>query len=211
MPVPSLDLYRADDPFRTPGLREYRDWIDVVEYAYLCTAAFPEPLTFSLRMRRLLAAQAGSFDVVHDNQCLGWGMLGVHRAGLPVVASVHHAVVIDRDFELAREHRLLRRLTLRRWYQFHRMQDRVARRMERVITVSEQSRRDIVEQDGRRPGAHPGHPDRRGRDGVRSAAGDAARARPRLRGGQRRRLPQGGGPAPARRRGAPRSAVRWSW
>jgi glycosyltransferase involved in cell wall biosynthesis len=143
--VPSLDLYRPDNPFRTPGLREFRDWIDVLEYAYLCTAAFPEPLTFSLRARRLLAAQASNFDVVHDNQCLGWGILGLYRAGLPLVASVHHAVVIDRDLELARETRLLRRLSLGRWYHFHHMQDRVARRMQRVITVSEQSRHDIEE------------------------------------------------------------------
>ena len=146
--VPSLDLYREDDPFRTPRLREFRDWIDVLEYAYLCTAAFPEPLTFSLRARRLLAARAGSFDVVHDNQCLGWGIPGLYRAGLPVVASVHHAVVIDRDLELARETRLLRRLSLTRWYHFHHMQDQVARRMQRVITVSEQSRRDIVARMG---------------------------------------------------------------
>ena len=27
--VPSLDLYRDDDPFRTPRSREFRDWIDV--------------------------------------------------------------------------------------------------------------------------------------------------------------------------------------
>src|SRR6266536_4598356 len=29
--LPSLDLYRDDDPFRTPHLREYRDWIAVLE------------------------------------------------------------------------------------------------------------------------------------------------------------------------------------
>jgi glycosyltransferase involved in cell wall biosynthesis len=143
--VPSLDLYRDDDPFRLPRLDEFRDWIDVLEYLTLCTAAFPEPLTFSLRARRLLLARRAQFDVVHDNQCLGWGVLGLHNAGVPVVASVHHAVVIDRDLELAREKRLGRRLTLRRWYQFHHMQDRVARRLPRVITVSTQSRRDIVE------------------------------------------------------------------
>jgi glycosyltransferase involved in cell wall biosynthesis len=143
--VPSLDLYRDDDPFRVPRLNEFRDWIDVLEYLTLCTAAFPEPLTFSLRARRLLLARRAQFDVVHDNQCLGWGVLGLHKAGVPVVASVHHAVVIDRDLELAREQRLGRRLTLRRWYQFHHMQDRVARRLPRVITVSTQSRRDIVE------------------------------------------------------------------
>jgi glycosyltransferase involved in cell wall biosynthesis len=143
--VPSLDLYRSDDPFRVPRRDEFRDWIDVLEYLTLCTAAFPEPLTFSLRARRLLLAQRAQFDIVHDNQCLGYGVLGLHRAGLPVVASVHHAVVIDRDLELARERHLGRRLTLRRWYQFHHMQDRVARRLSRVITVSLQSQRDIVE------------------------------------------------------------------
>jgi glycosyltransferase involved in cell wall biosynthesis len=39
----------------------------------------------------------------------------------------------------------VRHVTLRRWYGFHHMQDRVARRMERVITVSTQSMHDIVE------------------------------------------------------------------
>src|SRR5580698_1849301 len=28
--VPSLDLYRDDDPFRTPGLGELRDWTDAL-------------------------------------------------------------------------------------------------------------------------------------------------------------------------------------
>ena len=30
-PVPSLDLYRDEDPFRTPRPSEYRDWIDALE------------------------------------------------------------------------------------------------------------------------------------------------------------------------------------
>src|SRR3954466_3144130 len=30
--VPSLDLYREPDPFRTPRPSEFRDWIDVAEY-----------------------------------------------------------------------------------------------------------------------------------------------------------------------------------
>jgi hypothetical protein len=45
----SLDLYREPDPFRTPHLREFRSPIDVLEYGLMATAAFPEPLTFSLR------------------------------------------------------------------------------------------------------------------------------------------------------------------
>lgn len=147
VPLPSLDLYR-DNAFRTPRLSEFRDWIDAVEFGMFCTAGFPEPLTFSLRARRALLAQRHRFDIVHDNQGLGWGMLGLQRAGVPLVASIHHAVVIDRDLELAREHSRARRVALRRWYGFHKMQATVAQRMPRVITVSEQSREDIVQRMG---------------------------------------------------------------
>lgn len=72
----SLDLYRQPDPFRTPKRGEYRDWIDALEVATMWTGGFPEPLTFSLRARRHLAARRGEFDVVHDNQTLGYGLLG---------------------------------------------------------------------------------------------------------------------------------------
>ena len=143
--LPGLDLYRATDPFRRPRREEFRDWIDALEYAQFRAATFPEPLAFSLRARRLLLARRAEFDVVHDNQCLGWGVLGLHRAGIPVVATVHHAVVVDRDLELARAESAAGRLALRLWYRFHSMQDRVARQLPRVITVSEQSCRDIVE------------------------------------------------------------------
>src|ERR671929_51971 len=62
--VPSLDLYREPDPFRTPRPSEFRDRIDVREWATMCTAGFPEPLTFSLRAARLLLPRAAEFDVV---------------------------------------------------------------------------------------------------------------------------------------------------
>jgi glycosyltransferase involved in cell wall biosynthesis len=142
-PVPSLDLYREPDPFRTPRPSEFRDWIDVAEWAAMCTAAFPEPLTFSLRVARLLAARAGEFDVVHDNQGLGHGLLRLIRVGLPTVATVHHPVAIDRQLELAAATSLRRRLALRRWYAFTRMQARVLPRLDAVTTVSASSQRDI--------------------------------------------------------------------
>ncbi len=143
--VPSLDLYRDEDPFRTPARHEYRDWIDVLETASMWTGTFPEPLTFSLRALRELRARRGDFDVVHDNQGLGYGLLGMHRLGLPLVTSIHHPISVDRRIELAASHGLAR-LSKRRWYGFVRMQARVARRVARtgpVITVSESSRRDI--------------------------------------------------------------------
>ena len=57
--VASLDLYREPDPFRVPRLREFTSPVDVLEFALMCTAGFPEPLTFSLRARRLLAGRFG--------------------------------------------------------------------------------------------------------------------------------------------------------
>src|ERR687885_877466 len=90
--VPSLDLYREPDPFRTPRPGEFRDLVDVLEFATMCTAGFPEPLTFSLRAARLLRDRMAEFDVVHDNQTLGHGLLAVGRSGLPVVTTIHHPI-----------------------------------------------------------------------------------------------------------------------
>src|SRR3712207_2937862 len=150
--VPSLDLYREPDPFRTPRPREFRDWVDVAEWATMCTAGFPEPLTFSVRAARLLTPRAADFDVVHDNQSLGYGLLGIARAGLPTVATVHHPVAIDRELELAAAPSWRRRATLRRWYAFTRMQAAVVRRLDAVTTVSESSRSDIERYMGRPAG-----------------------------------------------------------
>ncbi|MGY1662749.1 glycosyltransferase family 4 protein [Geodermatophilus sp. SYSU D00705] len=141
--VPSLDLYREPDPFRTPRPGEFRDWVDLTEWALMCTAGFPEPLTFSLRAARELLPRAGEFDVVHDNQSLGLGLLRLVRAGVATVATVHHPVAIDRALELAAAPSRRRRLTLRRWYAFTGMQARVAPRLDGITTVSESSRRDI--------------------------------------------------------------------
>jgi len=149
--VPSLDLYREPDPFRIPWPREFRSWIDAVEFVLMCTAGFPEPLTFSWRVRRALSARVGQFDVVHDNQCFGRGLLGVMTDGWPLLATLHHPITVDRALDLLHARGLRRRVALRRWYGFLGMQVRVARQVPRIVTVSESSRRDIVEQMGIRP------------------------------------------------------------
>ncbi len=140
--LPSLDLYRDDDPFRTPGLREYRDWIDLLEVGMMWTAAFPEPLTFSLRALRALRARRDDFDIVHDNQVLAYGMLGIKDI-FPLVTSIHHPISVDRKIELEQARRFAR-LTKRRWYSFVRMQGKVARRVGIVMTGSQSSRDDIL-------------------------------------------------------------------
>jgi glycosyltransferase involved in cell wall biosynthesis len=141
--VPSLDLYNDEDPFRTPRPSEIRDWVDALEVGTMWTSGFPEPLTFSIRVLRELRRRRYDFDVVHDNQVLGYGNLGIPRLGLPMVTSIHHPISVDRRIELA-EARGWQRLTKRRWYGFVRMQARVARRIGPILTVSQSSKDDIV-------------------------------------------------------------------
>lgn len=145
----SLDLYRQPDPFRTPKRDEYRDWVDALEVATMWTGGFPEPLTFSLRARRHLAARRGAFDVIHDNQTLGYGLLGGPRAlGAPLVTTIHHPITVDRRLELDAADGWKRRASVRRWYGFTRMQRRVSRRLPSVLTVSGSSRQEIVDDLG---------------------------------------------------------------
>ncbi|MEU0570934.1 glycosyltransferase family 4 protein [Nonomuraea sp. NPDC005983] len=139
--VPSLDLYRDEDPFRTPKLDEYRDWIDWLEVGTMWTAGFPEPLTFTLRAYRELKKRRGDFDVVQDNQTLGYGLLGIQRM-FPVVGTIHHPISVDRRIELEAATGA-KRLTMRRWYAFVKMQARVAPRLSPILTVSESSLADI--------------------------------------------------------------------
>ncbi|MEN8706063.1 MAG: glycosyltransferase family 4 protein [Nocardioides marinisabuli] len=145
--VPSLDLYREPDPFRVPKLREFRDRVDVEEFATMCAAGFPEPKTFSTRVARLLRERADEFDVAHDNQVLGYGMLDVEQT-MPLITTLHHPITFDRRIDLAQTRNPYRKLTLRRWYGFLRMQGRVARSARALMTPSETSKRDIARDFG---------------------------------------------------------------
>jgi glycosyltransferase involved in cell wall biosynthesis len=147
--VPGLDLYRATHPFRVPWPHEIRDSIDLRELALMCGAGFPEPYAYSLRARRALQPRRGDFDLVHDNQCLGRGLVPMmEEDGWPVMATLHHPITVDRDLDFAHTTNPFRRLTLRRWYGFLGMQMEVARRIPRLVTVSESSKRDITAQMG---------------------------------------------------------------
>ncbi|BDX29675.1 glycosyl transferase family 1 [Mycobacterium antarcticum] len=142
--VPSLDLYREPDPFRVPRPSEIHDRIDLLELLATWTAAFPEPKTFCLRVARILAERRGEFDVVHDNQSLGDGLLTIADLGLPVVATVHHPITRDRVLDVAAA-KWWRKPLVRRWYGFAEMQKQVARQIPELLTVSSSSAVDIAE------------------------------------------------------------------
>jgi glycosyltransferase involved in cell wall biosynthesis len=102
---------------------------------------FPEPFAFSARAFGALAARlrrGARFDVVHDVQCLGWGLLGIRALGLPVVATVHHPLSVDRRASFRRDRTLREALGTAEFHPVG-MQAAVARRLDAVITSSRAS------------------------------------------------------------------------
>lgn len=142
--LPSLDIYNEHFPARTPGFWEIKNWKDMVEVLSFSAGQFPEPLAFSLRAWDHLKNRTDDFDIVHDNQTLGYGLLAIEAAGLPVLATIHHPITVDRRLELEHAPNWRKRWSLGRWYSFTHMQTQVARRLQRVVTVSENSYKDIV-------------------------------------------------------------------
>jgi glycosyltransferase involved in cell wall biosynthesis len=109
-----------------------------------------EPLAFSVRAFRHLAGdlRAGRrFDLAHDVQSLGWGLLGVRALGLPVVSTVHHPLSVDRRASFARDRSLREALGTMEFHPVG-MQAAVARRLDRVLTSSVASREQIARDFG---------------------------------------------------------------
>ena len=138
-----LQIYNDYFPMRQPGLWELKNWKDWLEVSAFTFGTFPEPLAFSLRAWDHLRQRQGDFDLVQDNQCLGYGLLLMERMGLPVLGTVHHPITVDRRLEMEHAESPRQRWSKARWYAFTKMQTRVAKRLRRVITVSRNSYEDI--------------------------------------------------------------------
>jgi len=102
---------------------------------------FPEMQTFGLRLmlRWPRIQRRHRFDVVFDNQCLSWGLLGIRAMGVPVVSVIHHPLHIDREADFAIDRRLWKRIKRTLYFPLW-MQQRVAPRLDKIVTVSQASR-----------------------------------------------------------------------
>ena len=105
---------------------------------------FPEMQTFGTRLllRWRTLQRRHRFDVVFDNQSLSWPLLAIRASGVPVVSVIHHPLHIDRraDFHIDRGFAARVRRTL---YFPLLMQQTVAPLLDKIVTVSEASRREI--------------------------------------------------------------------
>ena len=139
--VENLNFYDAGDDF-LPAQNPFRVFTPLNLYELAATRLwmFPEMLAFSIRaylkLRQLLAEHR--FDIIHDNQTLAYGILLMKSFGIPIVATVHHPLPIDRKADIAQARDFRERLGRVMFYPFF-MQHLVSRRMDRVITVSRSS------------------------------------------------------------------------
>ena len=133
--VENLNFFENQFPKQTP-FKVFTP-LNLYEFAATRVGIFPEMFAFSMRaydkVRQLLCQQR--FDIIHDNQTLGYGILLMKAFGVPIVATVHHPLPIDRKTDLAYLERVRDRLSRIMFYPFL-MQHLVTKRMDRVITVS---------------------------------------------------------------------------
>lgn len=148
--VPGLLLYSSQTSF-PPLERPLSALTPLHLYSWLATmlGGFPEMTAFSLRAFRKVRQLLGQhrFDILHDNQTLAWGLLPLRELGLPLLATIHHPLTIDmrRGFDPPTSFR--RQFDRVRFYPVC-MQGFVARRLARVVTVSEASARAIRQDFG---------------------------------------------------------------
>ncbi len=140
--LPSLDTFNDHYPGRLPGYWELKDRHDLAEFAQFVTGTFPEPKAFSSRAAAHLLPRAGEFDLVHDNQCLGYGILKIEEQ-IPTIVTLHHPITKDRELEMSHARTRYKRWSVGRWYSFVKMQGKVASKLPRIVVVSQNSIDDI--------------------------------------------------------------------
>jgi glycosyltransferase involved in cell wall biosynthesis len=128
--------------------------LNFMEYALARAGANPEMLAFSMRcfdkIKRLHAADP--VDVVHDNQGLGYGLLLIRALGIPVVATIHHPLQVDRAEDILQSDGFIARMRRALYYPII-MQKLTAKKLDRVITVSDFSKNLVLRIYGLEPAA----------------------------------------------------------
>jgi glycosyltransferase involved in cell wall biosynthesis len=139
----SSSTYHPGSSFRK-NLPDVSNLVDLYELSASRLGIFAEPWAFSFRAYARLKelCKQGRFDIIHDNQGLGYGLLLMKRLKTPIIATIHHPLPVDRQADLEQATGFRQRLRIRRFYSFIRMQAFVARRLDRIITVSQSSARD---------------------------------------------------------------------
>jgi glycosyltransferase involved in cell wall biosynthesis len=129
--------------------RPWRSFLHPLNAYELATSRFGQFSVMSAFSWRAFMAwrdlqRAHRFDIVHDVQSLGYGSLMLHASGMPVVANVHHPLSIDRSNQVRQAGTVGLKIRKVLFYPFF-MQEVVARRLDRIITGSHNSRQSVMQ------------------------------------------------------------------
>lgn len=154
-PYPSLDekitVHRIhnNEYFIKKGLSiiDYKDPMAVFQpvnfYEYFSSrfGVFPEIKSFSIRayLKIRSLSQNIKFDIIHDNQCLGYGLMMMKSLGIPLVATIHHPLTIDLKNAVLKASSFKNAGKVVMFYPVL-MQRLVSRQLDHIITVSEDSK-----------------------------------------------------------------------
>jgi glycosyltransferase involved in cell wall biosynthesis len=144
--MPSLDLYHPDHLFRPEKFSDLANPLNLYEFLCVCAGTFPEPYTFGERVYNYLRKHQNEYDIVHDNQCLAYGIARLNRDVLPTIVTIHHPITVDRQEEYKVAKTLWQKFRVFRWYSFIRMQLKAAKQFSHIITVSEFTKKDIAKE-----------------------------------------------------------------
>jgi glycosyltransferase involved in cell wall biosynthesis len=143
--VENLNLWGVRRNFISPSApcRILRP-LNFFEFSATRLGFFPEMLIFSVRALQLLKKTVASysFDIFHDVQSLGYGLLLMRNFRRPLVTTVHHPLTIDLQTSLERDRNFKERYYSVVFYPVG-MQRRVIQRCDRVLTSSQETAREI--------------------------------------------------------------------
>ena len=139
----SYHHYKKDFVYGRPPLSYFHP-VNFYEFISTRTALSSLLANFSVRayfkLREL--SREHRFDIVHDNQTLSYGVWAAHATGFPLVATIHHPLSYDLQNQLRQARSVYEKARRILWSPWM-MQEVVARRLDRVIVVSETSRKDV--------------------------------------------------------------------
>ena len=113
------------------------DWY---EFVSTLIGGFPELRTFGNRANRFLADK--NYDAVIDNQSISYGMIDIQKSK-PLIEIMHHPISKDYYYDLKYAKGVLQRMSKIRWFSFLKMQKKVAKKINVVVTPSCNSQQDI--------------------------------------------------------------------
>jgi glycosyltransferase involved in cell wall biosynthesis len=130
--------------FGPERLKRIFDPYNFLDYILTRLHIFPEMETFSLRafflLRKLLKKKR--YDLIHDVNTLGWGLIPMKGYGIPIISTIHHPLTRDRESDFTMDRSFWEMVATILFYPLN-MQRFVINSIDRVITSSKECREEL--------------------------------------------------------------------